>query len=78
MGIGYFAQAYRNLRKPQDRAPLLTDLRRESQGKEPRKAHACTPYQIPKRKASNPSQKICQEKTPKITKKRKWRSQNQA
>jgi hypothetical protein len=43
-----------NLRKPQNQALLLTDLGGESQGKEPRRVHAYIPYQIPKRKASNP------------------------
>jgi hypothetical protein len=35
-------------RKPQNRAPLLTDLGGESKGKEPRRNHAFIPHQIPK------------------------------
>jgi hypothetical protein len=45
------------------------DLGEESQGKEPRGVHAYIPYQIPKRKASNPPQENHQEKAPEITKK---------
>jgi hypothetical protein len=45
-------------RKPQNRAPLLTDLGGESMGKEPRRVHAYTPHQIPKRKVSKPPQEI--------------------
>jgi hypothetical protein len=56
-------------RKPQNRAPLLTDLAGESKGKEPRRVHAYIPHQIPKRKASKSLQENCQEKAPKITKK---------
>jgi polyribonucleotide nucleotidyltransferase len=56
-------------RKPQNRAPLLTDLGAESKGKEPRRVHAYIPHQIPKRKASKLLQENRQEKAPKITKK---------
>jgi hypothetical protein len=45
-------------------------LREGSQGKEPRRVHAYIPYQIPKRKVSNPPQENCQEKALKITKKK--------
>jgi hypothetical protein len=45
------------------------DLGEESQGKEPRGVHAYIPYQIPKRKASNPPQENHQEKALEITKK---------
>jgi hypothetical protein len=55
-------------RKPQNRAPFLTDLGGESKGKEPRMVHAY-PQHIPKRKASKTLQEKCQEKAPKITKK---------
>jgi hypothetical protein len=49
-------------RKPQNRAPLLTDLRGESKEKEPRKAHEYIPHQIPKRKASKSLQEIAKKK----------------
>jgi hypothetical protein len=54
-------------RKPQNRAPLLTDLGGESKGKEPRRAQTYIPHQIPKRKV----QEIHQGKAPKITTKNK-------
>jgi hypothetical protein len=50
---------------------LLTDLRGESKGKEPRRVEAYIPHQIPKRKASKSLQENHQEKAPKITKKDK-------
>jgi hypothetical protein len=59
-------------RKPQNRAPLLTNLGGESKGKEPRRAHAYIPHQIPKRKALKSLQENHQEKAPKITKKNEW------
>jgi hypothetical protein len=65
-------------RKPQNRAPLLTDLGRESKGKEPRRVHAYIPHQIPKGKASKSPQENHQEKAPKITKKHEWEQHIQA
>jgi polyribonucleotide nucleotidyltransferase len=56
-------------RKPQNRAPLLTDLGGESKGKEPRRARAYILHQIPKRKDSKLLQENRQEKALKITKK---------
>jgi polyribonucleotide nucleotidyltransferase len=56
-------------RKPQNRAPLLTDLGGESKENEPRRVHAYIPYQIPKRKVSKSLQENSQERAPKITKK---------
>jgi hypothetical protein len=50
---------------------LLTDLGRESKGKEPQRIPAYTPHQIPKRKASKLPQENHQERAPKITKKEK-------
>jgi hypothetical protein len=52
-------------RKHQNIAPLLTDLEGESRRKEPRRAHAYTPHQIPKRKASKSFRENLQEKAPK-------------
>jgi hypothetical protein len=46
------------LRKPQNRAPLLMDLGGESQPKEPRRVSTNFPHQIPKRKAPKTTQKI--------------------
>ena len=65
-------------RKPQNWAPLLTDLGGESKGKEPRRVHAYIPHQIPKRKVSKPPQEKRQEKAPKVTKNGKWERHNQA
>jgi hypothetical protein len=56
-------------RKPKNRAPLLTDLGEETNGKEPQRAHAYIPHQISKREASESLQENPQEKAPKITKK---------
>jgi hypothetical protein len=39
-------------RRPQNRAPFLTDLGGESKKKEPQRVHAYIPQQISKRKAS--------------------------
>jgi hypothetical protein len=57
--------------KPQNRAPLLTDLGVESKGKEPRKVHTYIPHQILKRKVPKTLQEIHQERAPKITTKNK-------
>jgi hypothetical protein len=65
-------------RKPQNRAPLLTDLGVESKGKELRRAQAYTPHQIPKRKASKSLHENHQEKASKITKKNEWEQHIQA
>jgi polyribonucleotide nucleotidyltransferase len=48
---------------------LLVDLGGELKGREPRRAHAYIPRQIPKRKASKSLQENRQEKALKITKK---------
>jgi hypothetical protein len=56
-------------RKPQNQAPLLTDLGGGLNGKEPRRVHAYIFHQIPKRKASKSLQETHQEKATKITKK---------
>jgi hypothetical protein len=50
------------LGKPQNRAPLLTDLGGESQPKEPRRVPTNFPHQIPKRKVPKTTQKKHQEK----------------
>jgi hypothetical protein len=55
--------------KPQNRAPLLTDLGGESKGKEPRRVHEYIPHQIPKRKVPKSLQENRQERAPKIAKK---------
>jgi hypothetical protein len=65
-------------RKPQNRAPLLTDLGGESKGREPRRVEAYISHQILKRKASKPPQENCKERAPKITKKEKWERHIQA
>jgi hypothetical protein len=44
-------------RKPQNRAPFLTDLGGESKGKEPRRVHAYIPQQILKKMTSKSLQK---------------------
>jgi hypothetical protein len=53
--------------KPQNRAPLLTDLGGESQPKEPRRVTTNFPHQISKRKVPKTTQRNHQEKAPKIT-----------
>jgi hypothetical protein len=53
------------LRKPQNRAPLLTDLGGESQPKEPRRVPTIFPHQIPKRKVFKTPQRNQQERAPK-------------
>jgi hypothetical protein len=55
------------LKKPKNRAPLLTDLGGESQPKEPRRVPTNFPHQIPKRKAPKTTQRNHQDRTPKIT-----------
>jgi hypothetical protein len=55
-------------RKPQNRAPFLTDLGGKSIGKEPRRVHAYIPQQIIERKDSKSLREKCQEKAPKFTK----------
>jgi flagellar motor switch protein FliM len=54
---------------PQNRAPFLMDLGRESKGKEPRRVHAYIPQQIIERKASKSLREKHQEEAPKNTKK---------
>jgi hypothetical protein len=58
-------------RKTQNRAPLLTDLGEESNGKEPQRVQAYIPHQISKRKALKSLQENHEERAPKITKKEK-------
>jgi hypothetical protein len=53
--------------KPQNRAPLLTDLGGKSQLKEPRRVPTNLPHQIPKRKVPKTTQRNHQERAPKIT-----------
>jgi hypothetical protein len=60
------------LGKPQNRAPLLTDLGGESQPKEPRRVPTNFPHQIPKRKVPKTTQRNHQERAPKITTKNNW------
>jgi hypothetical protein len=55
------------LGKPQNRAPLFTDLGGESQPKEPRRVPANSPHQIPKSKVPKTTQRNHQERAPKIT-----------
>jgi hypothetical protein len=55
------------LKKPQNRAPLLTDLGGESQPKEPRRVPTNSPHQIPKRKVPKTTQRNHQKRAPKIT-----------
>jgi hypothetical protein len=55
------------LKKPQNRAPLLTDLGGESQPKEPRRFPTNFPHQIPKRKVPKTTQRNHKERAPKIT-----------
>jgi hypothetical protein len=53
--------------KPQNRAPLLTDLGGESQPKEPRRVPTNFPHEIPKRKVPKTTLRNHQERAPKIT-----------
>jgi hypothetical protein len=55
------------LRKPQNRAPLLTDLGRESQPKEPRRVPTNFPHQSPKSKVPKTTQRNHQKSALKIT-----------
>jgi hypothetical protein len=55
------------LGKPQNRAPLLTDLGGESQPKEPRRVATNFPHQIPKKKVPETTQRNHEERAPKIT-----------
>jgi hypothetical protein len=55
------------LKKPQNRAPLLMDLGGESQPKEPRRVPTNFPHQIPKRKVPKTTQRNHKERAPKIT-----------
>jgi hypothetical protein len=55
------------LGKPQNRAPLLTDLGGESQPKEPRRVPTNFPHQIAKRKVPKTTQRNHQERAQKIT-----------
>jgi hypothetical protein len=55
------------LKKPRNRAPLLTNLGGESQPKEPRRVPTNFPHQIPKRKVPKITQRNHQERSPKIT-----------
>jgi hypothetical protein len=60
------------LKTPQNRAPLLTNLGGESQPKEPRKVPTNFPHQIPKRKVPKTTQRNHRERAPKITTKNNW------
>jgi hypothetical protein len=64
--------------KPQNRAPLLTDLGGESQPKEPRRVPTNFPHQIPKSKVPKTPQEKHQERAPKITTKNNWEQHNKA
>jgi hypothetical protein len=55
------------LKKPQNRVPLLTDFGGESQPKEPRRVPTNFPHQILKRKVPKTTQRNNQERAPKIT-----------
>jgi hypothetical protein len=66
------------LGKPQNRAPLLTDLGGESQPKEPRRVPTNFPHQIPKRKVPKTTQEKHQERAPKITTKNNREQHNKA
>jgi hypothetical protein len=55
------------LGKPQNRAPLLTDLGGDSQPKEPQRVPTNFPHQIPKRKVPKTPQETHQERALKIT-----------
>jgi hypothetical protein len=55
------------LGKPQNQAPLLTDLGGESLPKEPRRVPTNFTHQIPKRKVLKTTQRNHQERAPKIT-----------
>jgi hypothetical protein len=55
------------LKIPQNRAPLLTNLGGESQSKKPLRVPTNFPHQIPKRKVPKTTQRNHQERAPKIT-----------
>jgi hypothetical protein len=64
--------------KPQNRAPLLTDLGGESQPKQPRRVPTNFPHQIPKSKVPKTPQEKHQERAPKITTKNNREQHNKA
>jgi hypothetical protein len=66
------------LGKPQNRAPLLTDLRWEPQPKEPRRVPTNFPHEIPKIKVPKKTQEKHQERAPKITTKNNREQHNKA
>jgi hypothetical protein len=66
------------LGKPQNRAPLLTDLGGESEPKEPRRVPTNFPHQIPKRKVPKTTQEKHLERAPKITTKNNREQHNKA
>jgi hypothetical protein len=65
-------------RKPQNRAPSLTDLGGESQAKEPRRVPTNFPHQIPKSKVPKTPPEKHQEMAPKITTKNNREQHNKA
>jgi hypothetical protein len=65
-------------RKTPNRAPLLTDLRGESQPKEPRRVPTNFPHQIPKGKVLKTTQEKHQLRAPKITTKNNREQHNKA
>jgi hypothetical protein len=66
------------LGKPQNRAPLLTDLGGGSQPKEPRRVPTNFPHQILKSNALKKTQEKHQERAPKITTKNNQEQHNKA
>jgi hypothetical protein len=64
--------------KPQNRAPLLTNLGGESHPKEPRRVPTNSPHQIPKRKVPKTPQENQQERASKITTKNNREQHNKA
>jgi hypothetical protein len=64
--------------KPENGAPLLTDLGGESQPKEPRRVPTNFPHQIPKRKVPKKTQEKHQERAPNITTNNNWEQHNKA
>jgi hypothetical protein len=65
-------------RKPQNRAPQLTDLGGESQPKEPQRVPTNFSHQIPKSKSRKHPKKTHQERAPKITTKNNREQHNKA
>jgi hypothetical protein len=51
-----------NLGKPQNRAPLLTDLGGESKGKEPQRVHAYIPIKPKRERSQNRHKKIAKKR----------------